>query len=77
MDWGSFSLDLSGATGNATKGVGLLTGESHISRGLSMARTLGSEEADQVRHNGRTSEPPLTVLATQHSNNPFPPHYCR
>ena len=27
MDWGSFSLDLSGATGNATKGVGLLTGE--------------------------------------------------
>eukprot|EP00658_Telonema_sp_P-2_P025722 TRINITY_DN20361_c0_g1_i1.p1 TRINITY_DN20361_c0_g1~~TRINITY_DN20361_c0_g1_i1.p1 ORF type:complete len:447 (-),score=91.10 TRINITY_DN20361_c0_g1_i1:287-1627(-) len=49
VDWGSFSLKPSPASG--TFGVDLLTGVS--SRGLSMARTLGSEDANQVTVPGR------------------------
>lgn len=42
VDWGAFKIDPN-ATGS---GVDLLTGTG--SRGLSMARTLGSEDANQV-----------------------------
>ena len=47
VDWGSFRFASGGdPLGPSGKGVDLLTGVS--TRGLSMARTLGSEEADQV-----------------------------
>ena len=48
VDWGSFLLD---PTKASSSGVAMLTGTG--SRGLSMARTLGSEEADQVTKPGR------------------------
>eukprot|EP00729_Bicosta_minor_P013435 gene13435-8674_t len=48
VDWGSFLLDKT-KTGNV--GIAMLTGTG--SRGLSMARTLGTEEADQVTKPGR------------------------
>lgn len=52
IDWGTFRF-ASGSEpiGPSRKGIDLLTGSA--SRGLSMARTLGSEEADQVTKPGR------------------------
>lgn len=53
VDWGSFTFK-SGheqLLREGTSGLDLLTGTA--SRGLSMARTLGSEEADQVSQPGR------------------------
>lgn len=50
VDWGSFTFNKSGV-GMGTKGVDRLIGT--VSRGLSMARTLGSEESDQVTKPGR------------------------
>ena len=52
LDWGAFRF-ASGTDpiGPSGKGIDLLTGVS--TRGLSMARTLGSEEADQVSKPGR------------------------
>jgi hypothetical protein len=49
VDWGSFALLNDDGTGK--KGLDLLAGTA--SRGFSMARTLGSEEADQVTKDGR------------------------
>jgi len=49
VDWGSFALKPNPPKG--AKGVDLLTGTA--SRGLSMARTLGSEDANQVTKPGR------------------------
>ena len=58
VDWGSFTLKTAptASSNNSTamtapKGLDLLTGDS--SRGLSMARTLGSETSDQVTQSGR------------------------
>ena len=58
VDWGSFTLKTAptASSNNSTamtapKGLDLLTGDS--SRGLSMARTLGSETSDQVTQPGR------------------------
>lgn len=50
IDWGSFALK-TGASDSGKTGLDLLDGTA--SRGLSMARTLGSEEADQVSKAGR------------------------
>eukprot|EP00937_MAST-01D_sp_MAST-1D-sp2_P007435 g7435.t1 len=57
VDWGAFSFADNKTAGqilppNAT-GVQLLYSGGQTSRGLSMARTLGSEEADQVTKPGR------------------------
>lgn len=56
VDWGSFTISSTKASNGTYKGVYLLTTFSNggqLSRGLSMARTLGSEEADQVTKPGR------------------------
>eukprot|EP00908_Phaeocystis_cordata_P023685 Transcript_6142.p1 GENE.Transcript_6142~~Transcript_6142.p1 ORF type:complete len:423 (+),score=128.11 Transcript_6142:359-1627(+) len=65
-----------GAGGAAPRGVELLSGTA--SRGLSMARTLGSEEADQVSRPGRrvligwTGPSPLRALGGQGSAQSLP-----
>jgi len=71
VDWGSFVLADASKTGLAAlAGTG--------SRGLSMARTLGSEEADQVTKPGRrvligwTGPSPLAALANQGSAQSLP-----
>ena len=56
VDWGSFKLKPSArangtSSGGAVNPLDLLDGTA--SRGLSMARTLGTEEADQVTVPGR------------------------
>lgn len=53
VDWGSFRLrrEAIGSGGSSARGVDLLDGTA--SRGLSMARTLGSEAADMVSCPGR------------------------
>jgi len=52
VDWGAFRFAAgTDPIGPTRKGIDLLTGVS--TRGLSMARTLGSEEADQVTKPGR------------------------
>jgi len=52
VDWGSFTLkDPEAVLEDFASSLDLLTGTA--SRGLSMARTLGSEEADQVAKPGR------------------------
>ena len=51
VDWGAFTLNSSAVGVPGLTGTSLLLGTA--SRGLSMARTLGSEESDQVAKPGR------------------------
>jgi len=51
VDWGAFRLIRTNTTNLPANWTGLLDGDG--SRGLSMARTLGSAEPDQVTHPGR------------------------
>ena len=74
VDWGSFTFKPMAAGLSGLKGVDLLEGTA--SRGLSMARTLGSEEADQVTKPGRrvligwlgSTDPLVQVLSRVQSN---------
>eukprot|EP00930_Biecheleria_cincta_P099284 TRINITY_DN90919_c0_g1_i1.p1 TRINITY_DN90919_c0_g1~~TRINITY_DN90919_c0_g1_i1.p1 ORF type:complete len:560 (-),score=74.14 TRINITY_DN90919_c0_g1_i1:215-1810(-) len=74
VDWGAFSPLPSAPSG--ASGVGRLSGTA--SRGLSMARTLGSEDADQVTQPGRrvmigwTGPSPLQALLNQGSAQSLP-----
>merc|ERR1712185_364896 len=51
VDWGAFRLKTTNASGLPANWTALLDGDG--SRGLSMARTLGSSEPDQVTQPGR------------------------
>ena len=66
VDWGSFALKAAPAEG--AMGVDLLSGSA--SRGLSMARTLGSEDANQVTQPGRKVS--HSALPVEHMDHCWP-----